>query len=245
MIRTRLRSKPELIDTYNRESIVYNLKRFSNKGGRYIDVTEKRLLSTYARGRTLLEIGVATGRFVPFVHSMGWNYTGVDISPRMLHHSRHLDGQLVLADGEQPPFKDSSFDSVICLHTFHFLPHPLACLREWHRLLKPDGVLILIFEMDTWLRRLGLKLLKPVSNQFYFRVREVEEMAQLCDFETIASGAVLKLPIEAYRKLPMTWIQRCVDLAKPFPITFATLGFIVAKQREGAADLAATETQGL
>ncbi len=232
MIRTQIRPKTKVIQDYDRESPVYSLKRFSNRGGRYIDMVEKRLLAKHAQGPSLLEVGVATGRFIRFVRSMGWDYTGLDISAGMLRYARGLGGQLLLADGEAAPMKDSIFDTVICLHTFHFLPSPLTGLREFHRLLKPGGTLILIFEMDTWLRRLVLKIIRPVSNQFYFRIQEVAEMMTSSRFEVLNCGSVLELPMEAYRKLPMSPLQEAIDSSRPRLGILATLGYVVGTKRQ-------------
>jgi ubiquinone/menaquinone biosynthesis C-methylase UbiE len=241
MIHTRIRPKSEVKTTYDRESLVYNLRRFANTGGRYIDAVEKRLLSIHAKGPSVLEIGTATGRFISFVVHAGWNYTGIDVSKRMLSVARDVSWNgsdhetqptLLQADGEQLPFSSSSFDTVICLHTFHFLPNPLQCVGECFRVLRKNGTMILIFEMDTWLRRLTLKTRLFESNQFYFTLSEVAAIARSSGFSVSTWGPVLKLPIEAYRKLPMTKIQKQFDESRPFPLLFATLGFVVGVKVE-------------
>ncbi|MGH9786666.1 MAG: class I SAM-dependent methyltransferase, partial [Terriglobia bacterium] len=41
------------------------------------------------------------------------------------------------------PFRTASVDAVVCANSFHYYQHPVAVLMEFHRVLKPDGVLVL------------------------------------------------------------------------------------------------------
>src|SRR3989475_10523882 len=235
MIRTNLRSKSRVMKTYDKESSVYYSKRFSSEGGRHIDFTEKRLLARYVNRTSLLEIGTASGRFVGFVERMGLDYTGIDISAQMLRLSRDNGCKLVQGDAEEIPLRSSIFDTVICLHTFHFLPSPLACVRESQRILKPGGLLILIFETDNWLRRIVLRTHMFDSDQYYFRTQEVAAMIQSCALTPIAQGSVLKFPMDLYRKLPVTkWLKQ-LDSSSHWPSWFATLGFAIGRKDQPQA----------
>ena len=230
MIKTHLRSKSELMRVYDKESPVYYPKRFSSEGGRYIDSIEKKFLAHYGKGPSFLEIGTATGRFVGFIEKSGWDYTGIDISSQMLQLSENNGSKLVQADAEEIPLKPNMFDTVICLHTFHFLPDPLACIRESKRVLKPLGLLILIFETDNWLRRIAVKTGMFKSDQYYFKTQEVANMIKSCGLEPILEGHVLKFPMDLYRKLPITkWLRR-LDSSEHWPAWFATLGFAIGRK---------------
>lgn len=41
------------------------------------------------------------------------------------------------------PQPDASFDAIMCIEVFEHIPHPLAALKEFGRLLKPGGQLII------------------------------------------------------------------------------------------------------
>lgn len=234
MIKTNLRSKSDLMKVYDKESRVYYPKRFSSEGGRYIDSTEREFLSQYGRGPSFLEIGTATGRFVRFIEKSGWNYTGIDISSGMLQLSRNNGSRFVQADAEEIPLKSEMFDTVICLHTFHFLPNPIACIRESKRILKPSGLLILIFETDNWLRRIAVRTGLFESDQYYFKTQEVAGMIESCGLEPIVEGHVLKFPMDLYRKLPITrWLKR-LDSSEHWPAWFATLGFAIGRKSQNS-----------
>ena len=90
---------------YDKESPFYYPKRFSSDGGKYIDLVQKELLTLYGKGPSLFEIGMATGRFVGFVEKSGWDYTGIDISARMLRLSRDNGCKLVQGDAEEMPLR--------------------------------------------------------------------------------------------------------------------------------------------
>jgi ubiquinone/menaquinone biosynthesis C-methylase UbiE len=49
----------------------------------------------------------------------------------------------ILADIEGLPLGDAFFDTVICLEMFEYVTDPHSALNEIHRVLKPDGRLIL------------------------------------------------------------------------------------------------------
>ncbi len=230
MIKTKLRTKFAVGSTYDKESKLYDFKRFQNPGGRYIDQVEKQLLRKYLKRGSILEIGTATGRFVGFVLETGSNYTGLDLSRVMLKHVSESESRLIQADGERLPFAAESFDAIICLHTFHFLPEPLTALREMYRALKPGGSLVLIFELDNWLRRIVLSTGLFVSQQYYYTVPEVSSMMKSTGFSVDASGSVLKFPMAAYRRLPFTPLLRVLDLSDGLPAIFETLGFTAGQK---------------
>jgi ubiquinone/menaquinone biosynthesis C-methylase UbiE len=226
------------METYDRESPVYHSKRFSTKGGRYIDITEKRLLARYVSGPSLLEIGTASGRFVAFAEKIGGDYTGIDISAQMLHLSKHNGGQFVRGDGEEIPLRSASFDTVFCFHTFHFIPEPARCIEESRRVLKDGGLLALVFETDNWLRRLALKTHFFASNQWYFTLQEVTEMMRRRGLTVLASGPVLKFPMAFYRRLPLYSLLKQLDTSRHWPAWLATLGFVIAqKDRDFVTDI--------
>src|SRR5215813_727034 len=68
---------------------------------------------------------------------------GADISPAMLTSARaELFGSSFLpvaADGQALPFRDSSFDAVVCQLGLQFVPDPARGVGEFRRILRKDG----------------------------------------------------------------------------------------------------------
>ncbi|QQE75460.1 class I SAM-dependent methyltransferase [Brevibacillus composti] len=54
-----------------------------------------------------------------------------------------LSVQFQTGDISNLPFSDNYFSGILCINVTEFTPSPLDALRELHRLLKPDGILLL------------------------------------------------------------------------------------------------------
>src|SRR5690242_12910025 len=97
------------------------------------------------KGR-VLDVSTGTGEAarmaLPLVGTDGV-VVGADISPAMLTSARaELFGSAFLpvaADGQALPFKDASFDAVVCQLGLQFFPDPARGLAEFRRVLRPGG----------------------------------------------------------------------------------------------------------
>lgn len=107
----------------------------------------KRLLS-HAKGNTL-EVGVGTGRNLG-LYSAGVELTGIDVSANMMARARgaaeRLDRRVDLdvADVQDLPFEDDSFDTVTATCVFCSVADPVAGLREVARVVRPEGQVLLL-----------------------------------------------------------------------------------------------------
>lgn len=105
------------------------------------------------RKLALLDIGCGTGRFLDFV-KQAWPRLGVhglDMSEAYIRHARqHMRGRsrmsFAVGKAEAIPLSDNSQDAVTSIFLFHELPPKVrrAALREFARVLKPGGRLILL-----------------------------------------------------------------------------------------------------
>ena len=68
---------------------------------------------------------------------------GVDVSPAMLQAARARPGggslAVLVADGQELPFRDGAFDAVVCQLGLQFFPDPARGLLEFRRVLRPGG----------------------------------------------------------------------------------------------------------
>ena len=87
--------------------------------------------------RTVLEVGVGTGRVsVPLIRE-GFAMTGIDISARMMERARSKGHQrLIRGDGVKTPFRDASFDAVVLAHVIHLVEDPCRLVAEGRRVAR-------------------------------------------------------------------------------------------------------------
>ena len=98
-----------------------------------------------ARGLKVLEIGVGMGADYLEWLKAGTKATGVDLSAASIEMARRrckLAGHqpdLRVADAEELPFANNSFDVVYSYGVMHHSPDTPQCVREAWRVLKPGG----------------------------------------------------------------------------------------------------------
>lgn len=85
-----------------------------------------------------LEIGVGTGRFA---EPLGVRY-GLDPSTSMLNHARKRGIEGAQGVAEALPFADGVFDTALLVTTICFVEDVERTVREAHRVLRPDGRLV-------------------------------------------------------------------------------------------------------
>ena len=112
-----------------------------------------RLVAKRERGRAL-DIGTGPGQIVLKLarRLTRWKFVGVDRSPNMIAQGLaslapavELAGRIhfYVADGSQLPFRDGSFDLVVCNSVLHHIAEPQKLLAEIVRLSKPGGAILL------------------------------------------------------------------------------------------------------
>lgn len=96
----------------------------------------------------ILDVGTGTGFFACLLAAEGHETTGIDLTPEMIGHARHMADVLGLhvsfriMDAEKTEFSSESFDALVTRNLTWTLTHLPKAYREWYRLLRPGGVLI-------------------------------------------------------------------------------------------------------
>src|SRR5450631_3676178 len=100
-----------------------------------------------AEGR-VLEIGVGSGRNLPFYSQSAKRVIGLDPSPKLLSMARQVARsalvpvEFVEGSAEAIPLEDASVDTVVTTWTLCSIPDAQRSLREMRRVLKPGGHLL-------------------------------------------------------------------------------------------------------
>jgi SAM-dependent methyltransferase len=96
-----------------------------------------------SRNCRILEVGCSAGPLMTRLQRDGYrNIVGIDCSQEAIDlcHQSQLDAQVM--DARKLSFADASVDIIIASDILEHLEDDGAALREWHRVLKPDGLLI-------------------------------------------------------------------------------------------------------
>jgi ubiquinone/menaquinone biosynthesis C-methylase UbiE len=97
----------------------------------------------------VLDVGCGTGVYINELVKRGFNVHGMDISKEMVqkslitvNESKKEQIRLAVGDAESIPFKSNNFDLIIGVGLLEYLPSEINALKEFRRLLKPQGILI-------------------------------------------------------------------------------------------------------
>ena len=145
---------------------------------RYSLEPEILILGDFAsfKGKESLEIGVGLGADHQQLAENGAILNGVDLTPRAINHTKRrfelmgLSSKLQIADAENLPFEDGTFDAVYSWGVLHHSPDTQKAVNEVYRVLKPGGFAkIMIYNKYSligymlWLRY-GLLNFKPLMS---------------------------------------------------------------------------------
>ncbi len=109
-------------------------------------------------GKRYLEVGGGDGRFALELMKQGYTVVETDIAPGSVQRARDFAVKagvaernlFVVADAENLPFRDASFDGVFMVASLHHLPNPEAGMRELARVTKPGGCVLVLREPASW-----------------------------------------------------------------------------------------------
>ena len=102
------------------------------------------------RYESVLEVGIGTGLNLP-LYPPTCRLTGIDLSQEMLdkavervHTLTMPNVTLKVMDATSLDFQDDEFDKAVATYTISAVPDPVAVLREMRRVVKPNGVIVLL-----------------------------------------------------------------------------------------------------
>jgi ubiquinone/menaquinone biosynthesis C-methylase UbiE len=106
-------------------------------------------LWSYVEGQTILEVGVGTGKNLPY-HPNGAEVTSIDISQKMMTRAQQQKDQsdaavaFAQADAQRLPFAAATFDTAVATFVFCSVPDPIRGLEAVKRVVRPNGQILLL-----------------------------------------------------------------------------------------------------
>ena len=141
----------------------------------------------------LLEVGCGLGQHVKMLADMGYDIEGIDFSRSAIRKAKEFDRELsvIVGDVLSLPYRGCSFSGCISLGVVeHFEEGPEDAIREMHRVLVEDGMLLISVPFFNPLRRMKGRIgryakLNKGEREFYqyaFTIDEFTSILKQCGF---------------------------------------------------------------
>ncbi len=160
------------------------------------------------KGR-ILEMGCSGGLLMRELESDGWQQvTGIDISPDAIELCRRVGLDARVMDAQELALADATFDVVTASDVLEHLADEQKAIREWKRVLKPSGLLV-VFAPAFMLLWSG----HDAANKHYRRYRR-KQLIRLLESNGLVVerssywNVALFGPIAAIRLLRKLWRRR-------------------------------------
>jgi ubiquinone/menaquinone biosynthesis C-methylase UbiE len=164
-------------------------------------------LKSVPKGLKILDAGAGEQQYKKFCSHL--NYVSQDFAaynPSSINEGlqmNHWDyGVLdIVCDITQIPVEDESFDVILCTEVFEHIPDPISAMKEFARIIKPNGKLIITapfcsmthfapyhfysgfnkYFYQTHLPNLGFKIIEmtPNGNYFDYMYQEISRLPHL------------------------------------------------------------------
>ncbi len=157
-----------MFESKNSEKNIFNLlapwyDRFRKivESGEIVEISQEIEKIERSNDRTLkiLDVGGGTGNHWREKVSDGKDFYLLDENRSMLSHSEE-EIRAIQGDAQSTPFKEKTFDVVLCVDALHHFDDRLGSLEEMDRMLKPKGKIIFVdFDPENILTR-GISLIE-------------------------------------------------------------------------------------
>ena len=169
-----------------------------------------RLLKTYLpkkSNNTILDAGCGTGAAFAYLSKFG-DVVGVDVSEEALRLAQSI-GKVKKSDITSLPFADGTFDVVVCLDVLYhrWVGDWGKAIREFQRVLRPGGILLLREPAYNWMRGAHDKV---DFTKHRFTKPEIERELRLNGFRVkkITYANFFLFPLVLAKRFPEMVIQK-------------------------------------
>jgi len=138
--------KSDLVELYDKSAESYDLE-YQTSAGRYFMMGKIKTaldLGGFNKGDNILEVGCANGVYTFEFARMGFDMTGLDLSPKNIEVAKERAKKMninnvkfLVGDAERlSMFSDNTFDGAISFSTLRYVPNPQKAINEIYRVIK-------------------------------------------------------------------------------------------------------------
>ena len=98
----------------------------------------------------ILNVGCGTGGTLGTLEKYG-NVENIDVSDDAINFMKKSGYKVKKVKGIELPYKDNTFDLIAAFDVLEHIEHDKDALREWMRVLKPGGFVIMTIPAHQWL----------------------------------------------------------------------------------------------
>jgi len=103
---------------------------------------------------TVLDIGSSTGIITNYFSKKVKKIVGIDIDQKAINfatkNNKNKNASYKVNDAMKLPFKNNTFDLVLCMHVYEHVPDSQKLFNEIYRVLKKNGVCYLAAQNAAW-----------------------------------------------------------------------------------------------
>lgn len=160
---------------------------------------------------TILDAGCGTGLLVKKLEKLG-KVLGVDVSPQAIYYAKKRNVRVKKASVTALSFKGDTFNVVVSIDVIYHqkVKNDEKALKEFYRVLKPNGILLLRVPANQWLH---------LSHDRHVHTRQRYEKEELRKKLTRSGFIIEKLSFVDALLLPLAFIQQLWETIVPPPAT--------------------------
>jgi ubiquinone/menaquinone biosynthesis C-methylase UbiE len=174
----------------------------------------------------VLEIGCGAGGCAVYLaQTVGAKVTGIDVNESGIRNAQELAGSAGVSPlaefacidaGNSLPFDDMSFDAVFSNDAMCHIPNRLETLREWHRVLRPQGRMLFTDAMIVTgiLSNVEIAKRSSIGAYFFLPAGENERLIEVAGFQLLSAENLTQSATEISKRWWNARSQRKDDLIR-------------------------------
>ena len=180
---------------YDRQATIYNVQYVEEQDSKILDILNSLKLES---NEAVLDVGCGTGFFFRHINKQAEFLVGLDLSQKALQKAKKLTKNmtnvaLILADADNTPFPDHTFDKVFAITVLQNMPDPTKTISEMKRVSKSQATIAVTGFKKTFTQESFVALLESAR----LKVSLLESNEQLKGHIAICTKAELVVPQES------------------------------------------------